>query len=259
MDVVPLSVMFGDREYKDNVTLTPEEFYRLLASDPELPSTNQVNPHEFAEAFRPYVEAGQEILYIGLSHSLSGTFQSAVIAREMLNTDRIHVFDTHSASLGESLYVLRAGELAEAGLSPAEIIAQLERHRERAFGFIMLDALDHIVRGGRLSKTQGLVGSILQIKPSLPLPVKGPLRSGQGADSKKALQSLIDKAQAEQVDFANATIAAAHTNAGDLFPEFVAMVQEHLKPKRIIEGLVGPTIATHAGPRDRPLLLGFEQ
>jgi len=249
VDVVPLSVMFGDREYKDNVTLTPEEFYRLLASDPELPSTNQVNPHEFAEAFRPYVEAGQEILYIGLSHSLSGTFQSAVIAREMLNTDRIHVFDTHSASLGESLYVLRAGELAEAGLSPAEIIAQLERHRERAFGFIMLDALDHIVRGGRLSKTQGLVGSILQIKPVLTFTREGTVEVRDKVRTvKKALQSLIDKAQAEQVDFANATIAAAHTNAGDLFPEFVAMVQEHLEPKRIIEGLVGPTIATHAGP-----------
>ncbi len=249
VDVVSLSVIFGNREYKDGVTITPDEFYRKLASEPELPSTNQVNPHEFAEAFRPYLDAGQEILYIGLSHRLSGTFQSAVLAKDMLSTDKIFLFDTHSASLGEALYVLKAAELAELGLSAAEIVAELEKHRRQAFGFIMLDSLDHIVRGGRLTKTQGLVGSILQIKPILHFTPEGTVEVGDKVrTTKKALQSLIAKAQAADVDFTQATLAAAHTNAGELFQEFVAMVQEQLKPKRILEGLVGPTVATHAGP-----------
>ena len=193
VDVVPLSVMFGDREYKDNVTLTPEEFYRLLASDPELPSTNQVNPHEFAEAFRPYVEAGQEILYIGLSHSLSGTFQSAVIAREMLNTDRIHVFDTHSASLGESLYVLRAGELAEADY-PCRDHCPIERHRERALGLLCGCTGPHRPWRPVCLKHRGWSGPSCRLSPSLPLPVKGTVEVRDKVRTVKALQSLIDKA-----------------------------------------------------------------
>jgi len=247
--VVPLSVVFGNREYKDGATITAEEFYRLLASEPDLPSPNQVNPHEFVEVFAPYVSAGYHILYIGLSHRLSGTLQSAVIAKELLKTDRIHVFDSYSASLGEALYVLHAAEMAESGLAAPEIVAELERHRQDAFGFFMLDALDHIVRGGRLSKAQGFVGSLLQIKPILHFTPEGTIEVREKArTTKKALQALIDRALAEPVDFANATVAVAHTNAGAVFDEFVAMVKEQLRPKRVITGLVGPTVAAHAGP-----------
>jgi DegV family protein with EDD domain len=249
VDIVPLSVIFGEQEYKDGVTISPEEFYRKLASDPELPSTNQVNPHEFVQAFRPYLDAGKDILYIGLSHRLSGTFQSAVLAKEMLDSKRVHLFNSLSASLGEALCVLKAGELAAAGLSIPEIVFELEKHRRNAFGFFMLDALDHVVRGGRLSKTQGLVGSILQIKPLLHFTPEGTIEVRERVrTAKKALQSMIDKALTEQTDFSNATLAAAHTNAGSVFQEFVAMVKEQLKPKRLIEGLVGSTVGTHAGP-----------
>lgn len=249
VEVVPLTVIFGNTEYKDGVTITAEEFYQKLASEADFPATNQVNPHEFAEAFRPYLEDGFEILYIGLSQRLSGTLQSAVMARDMLETDKIHVFDTRSASLGEALYVVRAAEMARDGLSPAEITANLEKHREKAFGYVMLEDLQHIVRGGRLSKTQGLIGSILQIKPIVEITEEGTVEvCDKVRTTKKALQSMIDKALAQQNDYSNETLAVAHTNAGELFYEFVDMVKEQLRPKRIIEGLVGPTIGTHAGP-----------
>jgi DegV family protein with EDD domain len=247
--VVPLTVVFGDNEYKDGVTITSEEFYQKLTSETVFPATNQVNPHDFAEAFRPYLDAGSEILYIGLSHRLSGTLQSAVMAKEMLQTDRIHVFDTHSASLGEALYLVRAAEMARSGLSTTEILKNLEQHKESAFGFVMLEDLQHIVRGGRLSKTQGLIGSILQIKPIIQITREGTVEvSDKVRTTKKALQSMIDKALEQQSDYSNDTLAVAHTNAGDLFYEFVDMVKEQLRPKRLIEGLVGPTIGTHAGP-----------
>lgn len=249
IEVVPLSVIFGETEFKDGVTITTEQFYEKLRSEPELPSTNQVNPHDFVKAFQPHLSEGNEILYIGLSHRLSGTFQSATLAREMLDGSRIHVFDSHSASLGESLYVVKAAELAMAGYSAADITAELEKHRKRAFGYVMLDALDHIVRGGRLSKAQGIVGSILQIKPVLTITPEGTVEVGEKVrTTKKALQSMIDKAREQNIDFSKETVAVAHSDAGDLFYEFVDMVTEQLRPKQIIQGLVGPTIGTHAGP-----------
>ena len=121
IDVVPLSVIFGTEEFKDQVTLSHDEFWRKLINSEELPATNQVNPHEFAEAFEPYVNDGYTILYVGLSSSLSGTLQSATIAKELLNTERIHIFDSKSASIGETLFLIKAGEMLEAGYSLSEI------------------------------------------------------------------------------------------------------------------------------------------
>ena len=260
VDIVPLSVIFGEQEYKDGVTISPEEFYRKLASDPELPSTNQVNPHEFVQAFRPYLDAGKDILYIGLSHRLSGTFQSAVLAKEMLDSKRVHLFNSLSASLGEALCVLKAGELAAAGLSIPEIVFELEKHRRNAFGFFMLDALDHVVRGGRL-QDPGAGRFHPPDQAAAALYAGGDYRgAGKSKDSKKALQSMIDKALTEQTDFSNATLAAAHTNAGSVFQEFVAMVKEQLKPKRLIEGSSGlHRWNPRRSWRHRPLLLGSAQ
>ncbi len=247
--VVPLSVIFNGVEFKDKVNLSTEEFYHKLSTEPELPSTNQVNPNEFAEAFKPYVEKGIPILYIGISLKLSGTVQSAQIAKDLLDGEDITIFDTRSASLGEGIQVIRAGQLLADGLPLDDVITALDSHRHESFGMFILDSLTHLVKGGRLSKTQGFVGSLLNIKPLLSFQTSGEIAVIEKVRSqKKALQTLIDRAKEHRDSFADLEVAVVHTNAQETANELTAMVEAQLQPKAAIQAIVGPTIGTHTGP-----------
>lgn len=146
--VVPLSIIFGSEEYKDGVTLSPADFWAKMAAAKELPSTNQVNPNDFVDAFKPHLDEGSTILYIALSSKLSGTLQSGVLAKNLLNTDRIHIFDSRSASIGETLLLITAGEMIKAGHSLDEIWRQLEKDREQSFTYFTIDSLINLVKGG---------------------------------------------------------------------------------------------------------------
>jgi len=249
ISVVPLSIIFDGEEFKDQVTLSTEDFWdRLLHSD-TLPSTNQVNPHDFAEAFQPYIEDGYTILYIGLSSSLSGTLQSATIAKQLLNTDKIHIFDSKSASIGQSLLLIRAGEMLEAGHTLEEVWHVLEEDRKNSFGYFIVDSLTHLVKGGRLSKTQGLLGSMLSIKPILRITPDGTIEAEEKVRStKKALQTIVAKAKERKIDFSNKRVAIVHTYGADTVAELTELVERELAPKEIVQGLIGSTIGTHAGP-----------
>src|SRR5690554_7484821 len=127
--VIPLTVIFGEEEYKDGVTLSIVDFWKKMAASKELPATNQANPHDFVEAFQPYLDDGYTILYIGISAKLSGTLQSAHLAKGLLQTDKVHIFDSRSASIGETLLLLTAGEMLEKGHSVDEIWRKLEQDR----------------------------------------------------------------------------------------------------------------------------------
>ena len=246
---VPLSVIFNGVEYKDRVNLTTDDFYRKLGSESELPSTNQVNPNEFSEAFKPTLEAGYSIFYLGISLKLSGTVQSAQIAKDLLKSDAITIFDTRSASLGEGIQVIRAAELLDQGKPLDEVITILDDLRAHSFGMFVLSSLEHLVKGGRLSKTQGFVGSLLNIKPLLSFQTNGEIAVIEKVRSqKRALQTIIDRAKEHRSDFSDIDVAVVHTNTIDTANEFRAMVEEQLQPRRVVLGLVGPTIATHTGP-----------
>lgn len=249
IDVVPLSVIFGEEEFKDQVTLSATEFWEKLLGSKELPSTSQVNPHDFVEAFGPYVKDGYTILYVGLSAELSGTVQSAYAAKEILETDQIHIFDSKSASIGESLLLITAGEMIKAGCSLEEIWQKLEQDREASFAYFILDSLTHLVKGGRLTKTQGLVGTMLNIKPILRVTPEGTIEAEEKVRStKKALQTIVAKAKERNIDFSQKRVAVIHTYGAETVPELIALVQEELAPSEIVEGLIGPTIGTHTGP-----------
>lgn len=249
--VVPLSVIFGNEEYKDGVNLSLLDFWRKMAESKELPATNQANPHDFVEAFEPYLNDGWTILYIGISSKLSGTLQSAHLAKELLGTDRIHVFDSKSASIGESLLVITAAEMLQQGHRLSEVLRRLEQDRATSGAYFTIDSLTHLVKGGRLSKTQGLVGSMLKIKPILRITREGTVEVDDKVRStKKALQTLVAKAQAHKLDFAERRVAVVHSYGAEaeVLDELRELVQKELKPGEIMEGLIGPTVGTHAGP-----------
>lgn len=247
--VVPLSVIFDDQEFKDGVTLAPAEFWVKMSESKELPSTNQVNPNDFVEAFRPHVIQGQTILYIGLSSRLSGTLQSAVLAKNLLDTEQIHVFDSRSASIGETLLLITAGEMIEKGHSLDEVWRQLEQERENSFAYFTIDSLTHLVKGGRLTKTQGIVGSMLSVKPILQITSEGTIEVAEKVRStKRALQTMVSKAKERNIDFSKKRVAIVHTWGTETVPELMQLVRQELAPTEIVEGLIGPTIGTHVGP-----------
>lgn len=249
IEVVPLSVIFGTEEFKDQVTLSMDEFWEKMLTKTDLPSTNQVNPHDFVEAFKPYLEQDCTILYIGLSSRLSGTLQSATIAKQLLHTEKIHIFDSKSASIGETLLLIRAAEMIEAGSPLSEIMQSLAKARDDSFAYFTIDSLTHLVRGGRLSKAQGILGSILNVRPILRITPEGTIEADDKVRStKKALQTIVDKAKARNIDFSRRRIAVAHTFGADAVDQLMELVQEQLAPAEIIKGLIGPTIGTHAGP-----------
>ncbi len=246
--MVPLTIHFGEKEYKDRVELPIPAFYKELAANTSLPSTSQVNPDQFIEVYKRYLAEGYKILVVGISLKLSGTLQSAQIAKDMLESDEITIFDSKSASLGEGLCVLKAAQCIAEGMTIPQIVQVLETQRAEATGLFVLDSLQHLVRGGRLSKTQAVVGSVLNIKPLLSFANSGEIVVKEKVRSqKRALQIIINRFKEQNLDFSTKTMGIINTECLELANEFAKVVQEEFSPKDIIIATGGATIGTHVG------------
>lgn len=160
--VVPLTVNIDGNEYIDGVDLSPQEFYKKMAAAKNLPKTSQPPVAAFSKMFRNLTSKG-ELLCINISSKLSGTYQTACLAKGISGVD-VTVFDSWAATLGQGLQVIKAARLAEKGLSCTEIINKLTQYRNNMNILILLDTLENIVKGGRLSKFQGTLAKLLNIK-----------------------------------------------------------------------------------------------
>lgn len=149
--VVPLTLNFGEKHYLDGIDLSPEEFFEQLESAEKLPTTSQPTPEAFLKEFEAARDAGDEVVCVLLSSALSGTYQSAVIAREEADYDGIYLVDSKNVTLASQLLVRRAVDLARSGMSAAEIAEDLEKARERVHLFALVDTLKYLHKGGRLS------------------------------------------------------------------------------------------------------------
>ena len=164
LTVVHLPIRFGEEEYLDGLTITHKEFYEKLIESDLLPTTSQASPAAFAEVFAPAVEEGYEVVALTVSGKLSGTYQSACIAAADF-AGKVHVVDTHSVSIGAGVLAERAVQLMRAGASAAQIVEDLTRERDRVRVIAMLDTLEYLKRGGRISGAVAFAGGLLAIKP----------------------------------------------------------------------------------------------
>ncbi|HOO29138.1 MAG TPA: DegV family protein, partial [Lachnospiraceae bacterium] len=153
VDVMALTVSFGEQSYKSGIDITNAEFYKRLVSSSELPKTAQVNPYEFEEKYKEYLDAGDEIISIHISKELSGTYQSAVIAKEALDSDKIAVLDSLNVTSALGLLVIIAAKMRDEGASMQEITDALHSYIPRLRLFVVLDTLDYVRKGGRISPT----------------------------------------------------------------------------------------------------------
>lgn len=244
--VVPLTIKMGLHEYLEGITLTSEEFFTKMFASAELPKTSQPSPSAFVNVFTKF-DAAHELLCLTVSSGLSGTYQSACIGKELSGVN-VTIFDTLAGSLGHGLQIIRAAELAQQGYSIEEIITNLTEYREEMNILVLLDTLENIVKGGRLSKFQGSLAKILNIKVILERVEGGKVEvlekvRGKRKTQKRALEIMHER----KADFTNTIIGISHT--GNI-EEAEALKQELIElfhPKEIIVNYMGATIGTYAG------------
>lgn len=244
--VVPLTVHFGEEEFVDGIDLTGAEFYEKLAVSPVLPTTSQASPYAFSAAFGQAVADGEEVIAITVSSRLSGTYQSAVIAAEDY-PGSVHVVDSRNIALGSAILTEYALGLVDEGRSAEEIVSLLEAARERIRLMAVVDTLEFLQRGGRLSKTAAIAGGLLSIKPVIAL-VDGEIKviaKGRGNKQANAMMNQqvrtagIDTAMPMMLGYTGTSsdlLECYCSECGDLWPEGT--------PRSVVCGVVG----THAGP-----------
>ncbi len=251
IDVVPLYVLFGDKQYRDYLDLSRRDFYAKFAAESILPTTSQPTAQAFADAFRPHVEAGAPIVCIAVSTGLSGTLNAASAGAAQFPGAKIALFDSRSASGGLGLYARHAAELARGGASFEEIVASIERMRETQYMNVTIPDLTHTVRTGRISRAQAFIGGLLKIVPVLRL---GKLDGKVEEEARvrtfaRAQETMIANAVEHSGVAANARISVVHTNA----PALGAAVAEKIRARlpvapKVLEVVeAGPVIAVHVG------------
>jgi len=247
----PASVVFGDEVYLNKQELTHAQFYQRLAALPSqapLPTTTQPSPGQYLRAIRQAkAEGAQEILLTAVSAKLSGTYNSAVQAAAEEHDLPIAVWDTESVSLGGGWQTIVAAELAEAGASLGDIVSALADVRRCVHATFTVDTLRYLVASGRLTSFQGLIGSLLNVKPML-IVEDGILKPvGRERGRKAAKRTLIEMIQA-RVGQRPVRLAIVNSNVPDEAEAFREDVSKALNVRELLVAELGPALAALAGP-----------
>ena len=246
--VMPLTIHFGSEEYLDGVTIDHKTFYEKLVSGKELPTTSLIPPGQFEQVFDQAEAAGETVIAIIISSKLSGTYQSAVLAAE--GRDNVYVVDSLSATLGEQILVKYALELVERGMSAADIAGELERVKTHATVMGVVDTLEYLHRGGRISKTVAVLGGALSIKPVLRVVDGEVAMIGKARGSRNSNNYLIQETSKCGVNY-EMPICLGYTGLSDeLLQRYIADSRQlwEGKAKDLPISTVGATIGTHVGP-----------
>lgn len=254
LTIIPQYYSFGDTVYGDELNMPPHEFYETMRNG-ELPKSQANNPAVIRERFEKILKEGKDILHIAFSSALSGSCNNVVVTANELLEDypdrKIRVFDSLNASLGEGVSVYRAVELWKAGKNMDEVYDILTEERDHINVSFTVNDLNHLQRGGRVSKTTAVVGSLVNIKPILKVTAEGELKSdGTVRGRKKSLKTLVSRMEAT-LDLEHygkdRMVAVLHGDCIDEAKNVADMVKE-LGFTNVIINDVSPSIGTHAGP-----------
>ncbi len=247
VEVAPLSVHFGEETYRDGVDLTNEAFYNKLRAAEELPKTSQVNPDEFALRFRGHVDNGDEVVGIFISSLLSGTYQSAAIAADMVDEDKVHVVDSGTVTFALGLLVEQAAKLRDAGLGGKEIADRVEKLSKRLRFYAVVETLKYLKMGGRISAATAMVGGMLGITPILNIRDGVVEAAGKSRGRKGAYQWMEKKVAEEPMDL-DLPVAFGHSDAPAAMAECEGYFMERIAGMDVRESDIGSVVGTHAGP-----------
>lgn len=250
LTILPMHIYFGEKEFMDGVDLTHRQFYELLIESEELPKTSQIPPYEFEQVYEQAVTAGEQVIVITISSKLSGTYQSACVAAEDYE-GKVYVVDSLNATLGERCLVDYALRLKDQGKEAEEIVAELEQARGRIRLLALLDTLEYLKKGGRISKSVAMVGGMLSIKPVVSVVDGEVVMVGKARGSRNGNNLLVQEIQkAGGVDY-SMPYYLGYTGLDD------HMLQKYVEDSRALweshvdqlhATTVGGTIGTHVGP-----------
>lgn len=243
-----ITVTVKGNTYRDRLDLSPGEFYKILAEPGVVPTTAQINPAAFqAEFAKVLEESDDEIIYIAFSSGLSGTYQSACIARDALDSDRVTVIDSLSASVGYGLTVLRAATAVQAGKGKAEVISEIEDNIRRIQHIFIVGNFDMLKRGGRVNAASAAIGNLLNIKLILHF-VDGniiPLEKVHGL--KKAKKRMLEIMEERGFDIRNQIIGINHSNDLEGALAIKDLIEERFGVTRFVVSEIGASIGSHVG------------
>lgn len=248
--ILPLTLRFGEEEYKDGVDITSQEFYEKLVESDVMPSTSQATPYQFTEVFREAVDAGDTVVALTISSRLSGTWQSAMMAAEDFS-GKVFVVDSRSVAIGSGILAEYALELVDQGLEAKEIADRLTVERENVHLLAMVNTLEYLKRGGRVSKSVAFAGELLSIKPVIAVRDGEVSIIGKARGSRAANNLLVKEIEnAGGVDFFK-PVMLGYTGMSDaMLQKYIrdsaALWEGHLEELRTT--IVGSVIGTHAGP-----------
>ena len=246
IEVVPLNVHFGDKVYRDGIDLTNDQFYEMLTQSAELPKTSQPSAGDFDNVYSRYCDEDQSIASIHISSKLSGTLNSAQVARENFKL-RCHIdlFDTLSTSMGLGLIAMNAARAANDGADRTEIADLVRKLINNVHIYFFVDTLEYLQKGGRIGRAQALLGSLLNIKPVLKLE-EGEVHPVERVRTRsKALDRLVEFVELfPHIE----EVAILHSTSPDDVNELVERVNPFYPREKVLIGQYGPVIGTHVGP-----------
>ncbi|PKL00689.1 MAG: fatty acid-binding protein DegV [Tenericutes bacterium HGW-Tenericutes-1] len=254
LEVIPLTVIISGKEYKnyaDERDITFKDFYQLLRNE-EVPTTSQLSPIDFMTVYEQILKQGKDILSISFSSALSGTYQSAVVARNELLKEypdrKIITIDSLCASMGQGLLLTYAAEMQQAGKSLEDVSAWVEGNKQSICHLFTVSDLNHLKRGGRLSAGKAFIGTLIQLKPLLHVDALGKLVPIAKARGRKiAMNQMVDRLVQTITNPANQLIYISH---GDCLEDALYVKEQILKQidvKDVLINYIGPVIGAHSG------------
>lgn len=246
VEVLPVLINFGEESYLDGIEITLDEVFKKIENGDTFPTTAQIVPNRFVEAFEKYLNQGYKVLAVLMSSGMSGTYQSACLAKQMLETEDVQVVDSQTITSGLGLLVIEAAKLRDEGLKIEEIVKRLDETKKHINSSLSFDSLDNLVRGGRIPRAVSVVTGMLGIK--LILEVKDGVMAlkGKVRGSKKAVKKIISDMEELGIRKDLPVIVVSVNN-----DEICNALKAYLEENNIdyIEGPVGCSVGIHSGDK----------
>lgn len=244
---VPLYIREGDSTKKEMLEISYEEFYSKQRAGSKF-TTSQPDPNSFLEAFRPIIESGDEVICVTISSGISGTLNSAHLAKQMLDTDKISIIDSYQSGLNQGAMALKAVELASAGKSREQIVAYLEDMRKRTRVYFVVESLRYLYEGGRLNGAQALIGSMIQIKPIIWFDNRGIMAVYEKVRTlKNAKNHVLELFKQNIADHGLEQIGLHYGDNREEAEEYAKQLEE-ITGRQVPLVRLSPVIGTHTGP-----------
>ncbi len=245
--MIPLSVVFGNESYKEEVELTASNFYNMMQNQKDLPTTTQPSIGMFVELFEQLSKEYDAVISIHLSSGISGTYQGAVSAGNMVQSIKVYPYDSEISCMVQGFYVLEAAKLAQAGEDPEKIIARLDELKATSRAYFMVDDLTNLQRGGRLSSAQAIIGGLLQVKPLLHFVDKVIVPFEKIRTKKKAMNRIVELLGEDAKTGAAYQATIIHAEREEEAKQWKKELEALYPNVEFTLSYFGPVIGTHLG------------